>query len=200
MLDGVSFQVKQGSIFALLGENGAGKTTTICILTTLIQPDSCRARINGYEIGQHPLKVKESIRLTGQYAAVDEWLTGEENLILMGRLNHLSKREARRRAAELLAQFDLVEAAKRQVKTYSGGMRRRLDLAISLIRTPKVLFLDELRTVLFARYPSSEDEHLIWQTRKHLDLLTKAVSRMPNRYRYVYLLDQALAFDGQQPS
>ena len=113
--------MKRGSIFALLGENGAGKTTTIRILSTLIQADSGRATINGYDIEQQQRKVKESIRLTGQYATVDEWLTGEENLVLMGRLNHLSKKEAKRRATELLEQFDLIDAAKRQVKTYSGG-------------------------------------------------------------------------------
>lgn len=151
VLDGIDFSVKRGTILALLGPNGAGKTTTIRILSTLLPPDSGRAWIVGHDVVKQPEKVHSSIGLTGQYAAVDEYLTGEENLLLMGGLYRLSGEDAKQRARELLEQFDLVEAARRPVKTYSGGMKRRIDLAMSLIAMPPVIFLDEPTTGLDPR-------------------------------------------------
>lgn len=151
VLTGVSFSVPEGSILALLGPNGAGKTTTIRILSTLLQPDGGSARIVGYDVLKEPERVHASIGLTGQYAAVDEYLTGEENLHMIGRLYRLSTQDARRRTDELLEQFDLVESAKRPVKQYSGGMKRRIDLAMSLIASPPVIFLDEPTTGLDPR-------------------------------------------------
>ena len=151
VLEGINLTVQRGTILALLGPNGAGKTTTIRILSTLLQPDGGTATINGFDVATDAHQVRQSIGLTGQYAAVDEYLTGVENLVMMGRLYHLSKADAKRRAQELLEQFDLVEAAGRRVKTYSGGMRRRLDLAASLIATPPILFLDEPTTGLDPR-------------------------------------------------
>jgi ABC-2 type transport system ATP-binding protein len=151
VLDGVDLEVKRGTMLALLGPNGAGKTTTIRILSTLLKKDDGQAFINGFEVDKDSDQVKESIGLTGQYAAVDEILTGTENLVMMGRLYHLSADNAKKRAQELLVQFDLVEAANRAVKTYSGGMRRRLDLAASLISTPPIIFLDEPTTGLDPR-------------------------------------------------
>lgn len=151
VLDGLHFEVKRGSIFALLGENGAGKTTTVRILSTLIQADSGTATIAGYDTSREAASVKKIISLTGQYAAVDELLTGEENLMMMGRLNHLNRKAAKERTAELLEQFDLTNAAKKPAKTYSGGMRRRLDIAISLLASPEVIFLDEPTTGLDPR-------------------------------------------------
>lgn len=151
VLQGVSFSVKKGDILALLGPNGAGKTTTVNILSTLLQPDKGGAKINGYDIKDNAGEVRSNIGLTGQYAAVDEYLTGEENLELVGRLYRLSKATAKSRAKELLKQFDLVEASNRPVKTYSGGMRRRLDLSMSLIASPPIIFLDEPTTGLDPR-------------------------------------------------
>lgn len=151
VLKGIDFSVPHGSILALLGPNGAGKTTTIRILSTLLVPDEGTAQVNGHDVVQQPNKVRSNIGLTGQYAAVDEYLTGEENLHMMGRLYRLSIADSKRRTAELLEQFDLVEAGKRPVKTYSGGMRRRLDLAMSLIAGPPILFLDEPTTGLDPR-------------------------------------------------
>ncbi len=151
VLDGVNLVVKRGTMLALLGPNGAGKTTTIRILSTLLEADGGEVIINGFDVKKRPFKVRESIGLTGQYAAVDEYLTGVENLEMMGQLYHLSKADAKSRAKELLEQFDLTEAANRNVKTYSGGMRRRLDLAASLIATPPILFLDEPTTGLDPR-------------------------------------------------
>ena len=151
VLKGVSFTIGGGTILALLGPNGAGKTTTIKILSTLLLPDGGQAHINGYEVQSQADEVRASIGLTGQYAAVDEYLTGQENLQMIGRLYRLSKAETERRATELLEQFDLVDASKRTVKTYSGGMRRRLDLAMSLIAAPPVIFLDEPTTGLDPR-------------------------------------------------
>lgn len=148
VLKGVDFSVERGKVLALLGPNGAGKTTTIKILSTLLHPDGGSAIVDGYNVAKEPDQVKSSIGLTGQFAAVDEYLTGEENLLLIGRLYHLSKKDTTRRTAELLKQFDLVKASKRPVKTYSGGMRRRLDLAMSLIASPPILFLDEPTTGL----------------------------------------------------
>lgn len=151
VLKGVSFSVKRGTILALLGPNGAGKTTTINILSTLLQADKGEAQINGHDINEDASGVRASIGLTGQYAAVDEYLTGEENLKLIGRLYRLSKADVANRSKELLEQFDLVEASTRPVKTYSGGMRRRLDLAMSLIASPPIIFLDEPTTGLDPR-------------------------------------------------
>ncbi|MBP1968364.1 ABC-2 type transport system ATP-binding protein [Virgibacillus natechei] len=151
VLDGLHFEVKRGSIFALLGENGAGKTTTVRILSTLIQADSGSATIAGYDTSREAESVKKMISLTGQYAAVDELLTGEENLMMMGRLNHLNRKAVKERTTELLEQFDLTNAAKKPAKTYSGGMRRRLDIAISLLASPEVIFLDEPTTGLDPR-------------------------------------------------
>lgn len=142
-VEDVTFNVKPGAITALLGPNGAGKTTIIKMLTTLISPDSGTARVAGCDIKLEPAKLREAIGLAGQSAAVDEILTGYENLELVGKLYHLGAERAKTRAWQLLEQFDLVDAADRQVKTYSGGMRRRLDLAASLVGDPKILFLDE---------------------------------------------------------
>lgn len=151
VLDGVNLNVKKGTMLALLGPNGAGKTTTIRILSTLLKADGGEAYINGYEVFKDAQKVRENIGLTGQYAAVDEFLSGRENLEMMGRLYHLSYKDSKKRAEELLEQFSLTDAASRSVKTYSGGMRRRLDLAASLVATPPVLFLDEPTTGLDPR-------------------------------------------------
>ncbi len=151
VLDGINLKVERGTMLALLGPNGAGKTTTIRILSTLLKPDGGKALVNGFDVATQGNKVRESIGLTGQFAAVDEPLTGMENLEMMGRLYHLSYKDANRRSKELLEQFDLVEASNRPVKTYSGGMRRRLDLALSLIATPPIIFLDEPTTGLDPR-------------------------------------------------
>lgn len=151
VLKGVSFNVKQGTVLALLGPNGAGKTTTVKILSTLLQPDGGKASIAGHDVVKDSSGVRGSIGLTGQYAAVDEYLTGKENLYMIGRLYRMSKTDANQRADELLEQFDLVDASTRPVKTYSGGMRRRLDLAMSLIANPPVIFLDEPTTGLDPR-------------------------------------------------
>ena len=151
VLRGVTFDVTRGQILALLGPNGAGKTTTIRILSTLLKPDGGEARIEGYDVVREPANVRSVIGLTGQFAAVDEYLTGRENLEMIGRLYRLRTDDTRRRSARLLEQFDLVEAAGRPVKTYSGGMRRRLDLAMSVIAAPSVLFLDEPTTGLDPR-------------------------------------------------
>ncbi len=151
VLKGVDFAVARGSILALLGPNGAGKTTIIRILSTLLPPDGGRAEVNGHDVTREADQVRKSIGLTGQYAAVDEYLTGEENLLMLGRLYRLSRADTKRRARDLLEQFELTDAAGRQVKTYSGGMRRRLDLAMSLIASPPVIFLDEPTTGLDPR-------------------------------------------------
>lgn len=143
VLRGIDFSVKRGTILALLGPNGAGKTTTIKILSTLLGADRGQVKVNDFDVGTQSHRVRASIGLTGQYAAVDEYLSGHENLVLIGRLYRLSRQVAVRRADELLKRFDLVKAAKRPVKTYSGGMRRRLDLAMSLIAGPPIIFLDE---------------------------------------------------------
>ncbi len=147
-LDGVSFTVPAGTVLGLLGPNGAGKTTTVRILTTLLRPDRGRARVLGYDVVQQPHNVRASIGLAGQYAAVDENLTARENLRLVGRLTHVPGALVARRSEELLRRFDLSAAADRLVRTYSGGMRRRLDLAAALVHQPAVLFLDEPTTGL----------------------------------------------------
>ena len=150
-LDGLTLDVEDGTVLSVLGPNGAGKTTTVRILATLLSPDSGRANVGGIDVIQHPEKVREIIGLSGQYAAVDETLTGWDNLVMFGRLYHLNKKAAIKRADELLERFSLTDSAKRPIKTYSGGMRRRLDLAASLIVQPKVLFLDEPTTGLDPR-------------------------------------------------
>jgi ABC-2 type transport system ATP-binding protein len=151
VLSGVDLRVPSGTVFALLGPNGAGKTTTVRILTTLTEPDAGTARVAGHDIVRERALVRRSISLTGQDAALDELQTGAENLRMMGRLCRLSARAAAARADELLTRFDLVEAGTRRVSTYSGGMRRRLDLAASLIVQPAVIFLDEPTTGLDPR-------------------------------------------------
>jgi ABC-2 type transport system ATP-binding protein len=148
VLAGVDLSVEEGSVLALLGPNGAGKTTAVRILTTLTRPDSGTATVAGYDVLREPAHVRGAISLTGQYAAVDENQTGRENLVMVGRLMHLGRRPAQRRTVELLEQFGLAEAMDRRVKTYSGGMRRKLDLAMSLIARPQVIFLDEPTTGL----------------------------------------------------
>ncbi|MCU1665426.1 MAG: type transport system ATP-binding protein [Pseudonocardiales bacterium] len=148
VLDDVDLKVEEGSVLALLGPNGAGKTTIVRILTTLSRPDRGRATIAGHDVVRESTTVRGMISLTGQYSAVDDEQTGRENLVMVGRLMHLGRRGARRRAMELLERFDLVEAKDRRVKGYSGGMRRRLDLAMSLVAAPRVIFLDEPTTGL----------------------------------------------------
>jgi ABC-2 type transport system ATP-binding protein len=151
VLKGVDFTVYKGSMLALLGPNGAGKTTTVRILSTLLRHDSGKVVVNGYDVAKESSQVRTVIGLTGQSAAIDELLTGRENLIMMGRLYRLTKDSATERAEELLDEFDLSDAADRPVKTYSGGMRRRLDLAVSLIAAPPIIFLDEPTTGLDPR-------------------------------------------------
>ena len=150
-LDRLSLDVEEGTVLGVLGPNGAGKTTTVRILATLLTPDSGSANVAGIDVIKHPDKVREIIGLSGQYAAVDETLTGWDNLVMFGRLYHLGKAASIKRAEELLERFSLTESARRPIKTYSGGMRRRLDLAASLIVKPKVLFLDEPTTGLDPR-------------------------------------------------
>lgn len=150
-LDGLSLAVPKGSVLALLGPNGAGKTTAVRILTTLLQPDKGTVTVAGVDLAADPNGLRQRIGLSGQEAAVDEYLTGQENLEMVGRLYHLPVAEAKKRATELLEQFSLSDAAKRPAKTYSGGMRRRLDLAAALVADPPVLFLDEPTTGLDPR-------------------------------------------------
>ncbi len=151
VLDGVDLDVEEGTIFALLGPNGAGKTTLVSILTTLIRPDEGTARVAGHDIAREPDAVRAAIGVTGQFAAVDGLLTGEENLVLMADLHHLGRTEGRRRTAELLERFGLGEARRKLASTYSGGMRRRLDIAMTLMGDPQVIFLDEPTTGLDPR-------------------------------------------------
>jgi ABC-2 type transport system ATP-binding protein len=151
VLDGIDLAVAPGTVFALLGPNGAGKTTTVNILTTLISADGGTARVAGHDVAAEPDAVRAAIGVTGQFSAVDNLLTGQENLMLMADLHHLPRREGRRRTADLLEQLDLVAAAKKAASTYSGGMRRRLDLAMTLIGRPQVIFLDEPTTGLDPR-------------------------------------------------
>src|SRR5512147_1563157 len=161
VLKGVDFQVEKGCIFALLGSNGAGKTTVIKILTTLLKQDSGTATVNGFDVASKPGDVRQSISLTGQFAAVDEILTGRENLIMIARLRHL--KDPRQVADDLLSRFGLTDAADRRVSTYSGGMRRRLDIAMSLIGKPQVIFLDEPTAGL-----DPEARLEVWKTVKEL--------------------------------
>ena len=159
VLRGVTFDVAPGSIFALLGSNGSGKTTTVRILTTLLKADAGSARVNGYDVAADPVHVRESFSLTGQFAAVDEILSGRENLVLIAKLRHLEDPDTV--AADLLDRFSLTDAGERRVSTYSGGMRRRLDIAMSLIGDPPVIFLDEPTTGL-----DPEARLEVWQTVK----------------------------------
>ncbi|WP_141579180.1 ATP-binding cassette domain-containing protein [Actinomadura sp. WMMA1423] len=151
VLDGIDLAVPEGTVFSLLGPNGAGKTTTVQILSTLIRADAGRARVAGHDLEREADDVRGAIGVTGQYSAVDKLLTGEENLLLMADLNHLPKRAGRQKAGELLEKFDLVDAAGRPASTYSGGMRRRLDLAMTLVGGPRLIFLDEPTTGLDPR-------------------------------------------------
>ena len=159
VLDGVDLRVEAVTVHALLGPNGAGKSTMVRILSTLVPPDAGRVTVAGHDVVRQPKRVREVIGVTSQYAAVDELLTGEENLLLMARLGRFGRSDARRRAGELLEQFDLVDARKKLVRTYSGGMRRRLDLAVSLIGRPPVIFLDEPTTGLDPR-----SRLVVWDT------------------------------------
>ncbi|MFS0892796.1 ATP-binding cassette domain-containing protein [Microbacterium sp. 179-I 3D3 NHS] len=159
VIDDLDVAVGTGEVFALLGPNGAGKTTTINILTTLTPPDAGTATVAGWDVALHGTEVRRRISLTGQSAAVDDALTATENVVMFARLSGLGRTAARRRAAELIAQFDLTDAARRAVRTFSGGMRRRLDLALSFVVTPEVLFLDEPTTGLDTR--SRRD---VWDT------------------------------------
>jgi len=151
VLDGIDLNVPAGTVFSLLGPNGAGKTTAVQILSTLISADGGEVRVAGHDLAREPDAVRSAIGVTGQFSAVDNLLTGEENLLLMADLHHLDRREGRRRAAGLLERFDLVEAAKKTPATYSGGMRRRLDLAMTLVGNPSIIFLDEPTTGLDPR-------------------------------------------------
>jgi oleandomycin transport system ATP-binding protein len=162
-LDGVDLAVRRGSVLGLLGPNGAGKTTAVRVLATLLAPDAGSARVNGHDVVREPARVREAIGLTGQYASVDDALSGTQNLVMIGRLLDLRRAEAKARARELLAWFDLTEAADRPARTYSGGMRRRLDLAASLVGRPSVIFLDEPTTGLD---PSKRGD--MWQVVKAL--------------------------------
>jgi ABC-2 type transport system ATP-binding protein len=158
VLDGIDLNVEAGTIYALLGPNGAGKTTTVQILSTLIRADSGAVRVAGHDLLREPEAVRAAIGVTGQFSAIDNLLTGEENLLLMADLHHLSRSEGKTRAAELLERFDLVDAARKLPITYSGGMRRRLDLAMTLVGSPRVIFLDEPTTGLDPR-----SRHTMWQ-------------------------------------
>ncbi|MGO4203849.1 ATP-binding cassette domain-containing protein [Rhodococcus sp. TAF43] len=151
VLDGIDLDIAEGSVFALLGPNGAGKTTTVHILSTLVRPDAGDATVGGHDLAQEPDAVRRAIGVTGQFSAVDNLLTGRENLILMADLHHLGRDAGRRRASELLEQFDLVDAASKPAGSYSGGMRRRLDLAMTLVGSPRIIFLDEPTTGLDPR-------------------------------------------------
>ncbi|MFD8203058.1 ATP-binding cassette domain-containing protein [Streptomyces sp. NPDC059701] len=162
-LDGVDLEVPEGTVLGLLGPNGAGKTTTVRCLTTLLRPDSGKAVVAGLDVLRQPDAVRRSIGLSGQFAAVDEYLTGRENLQMVGQLYQMRSREAKRRATELLEQFHLADAADRPTKTYSGGMRRRLDLAAALVVSPPVMFMDEPTTGLDPR-----NRQQLWDVIKQL--------------------------------
>ncbi|MEV1120354.1 ATP-binding cassette domain-containing protein [Actinosynnema sp. NPDC049800] len=169
VLDGIDLHVPEGAVFSLLGPNGAGKTTVVQILSTLIRADAGEVRVGGHDVRREPDLVRAAIGVTGQFSAVDDFLTGEENLLLMADLHHLGRAEGRRRAADLLERFGLGEAARKAGVTYSGGMRRRLDLAMGLIGDPRVVFLDEPTTGLDPR--SRRD---LWQIVR--DLVARGVT------------------------
>jgi ABC-2 type transport system ATP-binding protein len=169
VLDGIDLEVPEGTVFALLGPNGAGKTTTVQVLSTLITADGGEVQIAGHDIAREPDAVRAVIGVTGQFSAVDRLFTGEENLQLMADLRHLGKREGRRRVDELLQRFDLVEAARKPVATYSGGMKRRLDLAMTLVGDPRIIFLDEPTAGLDPR-----SRRVMWQTVR--DLVARGVT------------------------
>ena len=169
VLDGIDLDVADGTIFALLGPNGAGKTTTVQILSTLIRADSGQVRVAGHDLLREPDAVRAAIGVTGQFSAVDNLLTGEENLLLMADLHHLGRSEGRKRAAELLERFELVDAARMLPATYSGGMRRRLDLAMTLVGNPRIIFLDEPTTGLDPR-----SRHTMWQIIR--DLVARGIT------------------------
>ena len=192
VLKGINLNVERGTMLALLGPNGAGKTTTVRILSTLLGFDDGTVTVEGYNVRTEADKVRSVIGLTGQSAAVDELLTGRENLIMMGRLYRLTKASAKARAQELLEEFDLVEAADRPVKTYSGGMRRRLDLAVSLIATPPIIFLDEPTTGLDPR-----SRITMWEI---IDRLKKAGATILLTTQYLeeadQLADRIVVIDG----
>ncbi|MFF1342437.1 ATP-binding cassette domain-containing protein [Streptomyces sp. NPDC058290] len=163
VLDGIDLNVPEGTIFSLLGPNGAGKTTAVKILSTLITPDAGEIRVGGHDLAADPQAVRAAIGVTGQFSAVDGLITGEENMLLMADLHHLSKAEGQRVAAELLERFDLVEAAKKPAASYSGGMKRRLDIAMTLVGNPRIIFLDEPTTGLDPR-----SRHNMWQIIREL--------------------------------
>ncbi|MFF4032038.1 ATP-binding cassette domain-containing protein [Streptomyces sviceus] len=163
VLDGIDLQVPAGTIFALLGPNGAGKTTAVKILSTLITADGGQARVGGHDLTAEAQAVRASIGVTGQFSAVDGLITGEENMLLMADLHHLSRSEGRRVSAELLERFDLTEAARKPASTYSGGMKRRLDIAMTLVGDPRIIFLDEPTTGLDPR-----SRHTMWQIIREL--------------------------------
>ncbi|MFF7719545.1 ATP-binding cassette domain-containing protein [Streptomyces luteogriseus] len=171
VLDGVDLAVPEGTIFSLLGPNGAGKTTAVKILSTLISPDptSGEIRVGGHDLAADPQAIRAAIGVTGQFSAVDGLITGEENMLLMADLHHLPKREGRRVAAELLERFDLIAAAKKPASTYSGGMKRRLDIAMTLVGAPRIIFLDEPTTGLDPRA-----RHSMWRIIR--DLVTGGVT------------------------
>ncbi|MFG2821508.1 ATP-binding cassette domain-containing protein [Kitasatospora sp. NPDC048365] len=157
VLDGIDLRIPAGSVFALLGQNGAGKTTTVKILSTLVGADEGTAQVAGHDLAGSPQAVRAAIGVTGQFSAVDGLITGEENMLLMASLHHLSKREGQQVVARLLERFDLVEAAKKPASTYSGGMKRRLDIAMTLVGSPRIIFLDEPTTGLDPR-----SRHTMW--------------------------------------
>ncbi|MFF4456474.1 ATP-binding cassette domain-containing protein [Streptomyces goshikiensis] len=163
VLDGIDLRIPAGSVFALLGPNGAGKTTVVKILSTLVSADGGQAHVAGHDIAAEPQAVRAAIGVTGQFSAVDGLITGEENMLLMADLHHLPKPEGRRVAADLLERFDLVEAAKKPASTYSGGMKRRLDIAMTLVGNPRIIFLDEPTTGLDPR-----SRHTMWQIIREL--------------------------------
>ncbi|WP_405861769.1 ATP-binding cassette domain-containing protein [Streptomyces sp. NBC_00090] len=163
VLDGIDLRIPAGSVFALLGPNGAGKTTAVKILSTLITADGGQAQVAGHDLATSPQAVRATIGVTGQFSAVDGLITGEENMLLMADLHHLPKSEGRRVTAELLERFDLVDAAKKPASTYSGGMKRRLDIAMTLVGSPRIIFLDEPTTGLDPR-----SRHNMWQIIREL--------------------------------
>ncbi|MFL4910291.1 ATP-binding cassette domain-containing protein [Streptomyces sp. MMS24-I2-30] len=163
VLDGIDLRIPAGSVFALLGPNGAGKTTAVKILSTLITADGGQAQVAGHDLTTEPQAVRAAIGVTGQFSAVDGLITGEENMLLMADLHHLPKREGRRITTELLQRFDLTEAAKKPASTYSGGMKRRLDIAMTLVGSPRIIFLDEPTTGLDPR-----SRHTMWQIIREL--------------------------------